>query len=167
MLLIGACASLAGIEAPDPGSASIASSEPNAGDDAASVSEARDSGNDSETSATDGAPYADASDDADGATEPLPTECQPPKKANNATCAAPSECCSGACSAVGRCRDDCHEDEGHACNPFADSCCIGLYCLGAFPISRCKKCHKAGEKPAIYEEKACCSRMLDGNGMCL
>ena len=152
IVLAAACASIAGLEAPDPASTNAPAStdeKPSAVPDASSAPSPQDDGG-----------------GADAQPPPTPA-CPPPKKPDDSPCASPAECCSNACSEHAKCRAECLSNEGALCNPFGDDdCCFGLFCARGLP-PRCKKCLGPGAEPEKDEDpRTCCSHKVDDEGKC-
>jgi len=168
VILVAACASLAGLE--DPAPASGTDTPPSDSDSGSSaVPEAPTNDGASSSGGPTPEPDAAASGDAEVDAPPPPTLCQPPKRPDDDPCATPAECCSNACSEGARCRRGCKTGTLDLCNLLADECCIGLYCALAappLPVARCKACLPAGSSPEGGNLKSCCSRALDATGKC-
>ena len=165
IVLVAACASIAGLEGPDNGNVGpLVGSEP---DGSAGGGPASSSGGDQSSSGSSEQDGSAAIPDAahDGPTDPPLPQCLPPTKPNDSACALASECCSNACSEDARCRGSCKASEGALCNPFDDECCIGLFCAAELP-TRCRNCRTKGASPQNGNASTCCSRALDGDGKC-
>jgi len=159
MILAAACASIAGLEEPDDDASKIDATTPPAS--GTSTGGAADGA----PSSSSGSPPADAAGDVvEAASDAPPGSCQPPKKPNGATCAAPADCCSNACNEAATCVDDCRTND--FCDPFGDDCCAGTFCPRSIPF-RCATCKKAGEAPRDNLAKSCCSRTIGGDNKCL
>jgi hypothetical protein len=164
LFVLVACAQIANIEAGDPqtsvsGSTGGSSSGgPASGAPEGSGAPGTTSGNPSVPSDGGGGGGADAADAA-----PPPPVCVAPKKPNDQSCAAGSECCSDACNEDGKCHDKCRTND--FCDPFGNDCCLGMYCPVSIPF-RCKTCLGAGEEPEDNLKKSCCSRDVNGAGKC-
>ncbi len=162
IVLVAACASIAGLEGPDNGSATNATPpEPDRSTGGTSSSSGVDQSSGEPDATSVGSPDAAH----DGPTDPPLPQCLPPKKPNDSACEHPSECCSNACTEAARCRGSCNGSEGAFCNPFDDECCVGLFCATEIP-PRCRKCRDRGAQPQNRDPRSCCSRALDRTGKC-
>lgn len=117
--------------------------------------------------ATEDASTADASGDADAASDAAtdgPPVCA--KKANDQSCEANAECCSGKCREDKRCKESCLAP-GATCNPLSSTeCCVGYYCDPS--TVSCAGCITSGNEvdraplTNLVLPHSCCSRALMG-----
>ncbi len=86
---------------------------------------------------------------------------------DGATCAANTDCCSGACSSNNRrCVSACGNSLGAACS-FQSSCCVGFYCAGDAGCAAC-----VGNGGYCGDDPWCCSghcndNIGDGGAQCI
>ena len=122
---------------------------------------------------TNDASSPDASGDADAAVDAAPDG--PPvctKKANDQSCEANTECCSGKCREDKRCKDGCTAP-GANCNPLSSTeCCVGFYCDPS--TVSCAGCIASGNDADrapvtnVVLPHSCCSRaLMGGTAKCL
>lgn len=165
MMLGAACASIAGLEEPDPSSSP--NGTPPAGGTSASGDPAPSGNTQSGGPGSSGSPPGqDAAGipEASAETGPVAPTCLPPKKTNGEMCLTHADCCSNACNEEAKCADKCTTSD--FCDPFGDDCCAGTFCPTSIPF-RCAVCKKTGETPRDGLVKSCCSRMIGGDGKCM
>jgi len=158
-MLFVACASIAGIEAPElaeaNGSATTGNWVPGSS-----------SGSDGNTILEPGQDAGARSEEDKDADAPTVAPDQPPAwKSNGETCASAGECSSNACGQQKTCVDACKTTE-QCSGPQSEDCCVGLYCGND---RACKPCYGAGlvapKTGPVWSQypnaRACCSGELN------
>jgi hypothetical protein len=156
-MLFVACASLAGIEAPEPADTAEGttigpeSSDSSSGRDAGSV--VRERHRDSEE------------EDSDAAARTVTSDPPPKPKTNGEACSSSDECASNACGQQEKCVDTCTPRNEYCGGPTnSTNCCVGMFCSNFYS---CQPCYRAGEQPPKtgkdqhFNELACCSGQLN------
>lgn len=162
-LVIGACATLAGLDDP----AAIDDATAREGGASSSSGSVQDTGNASSSGgSSSGATTTDGSSSSSGSpadAQPDVPACTLAKIGDN--CTQPSQCCSGKCNEKRLCANDCENAGNFNCDPTSDDdCCVGLWCN----FGSCSTCIVANQQAAspggVPNPRSCCSRTLQ-NGV--
>lgn len=154
MASVVACATIAGLEDPDPLVVDDAGPDRGSLQDTGTGAQADRSVPGADVAAPD-APSSDAPADA-----PKSDGCTLGQNAD--PCSKGSECCSGKCGERRECVSSC-KTQGTGCDPTStSSCCVALWCSGG--SFQCAPCIPSNQQAAtaggIPLPQSCCSRAL-------